>query len=96
MINGALQDALPSSLGACRVGPFYARLLPQLLLGTIDPLHIAPKPCVGNSSLYYVRERVYEVNARWVTGLRTTKLENIYLSVPKENRLALSIEGIVT
>ncbi|EER15521.1 hypothetical protein Pmar_PMAR001943 [Perkinsus marinus ATCC 50983] len=78
LINGALQDALPSSLGAC----------------TIDPLHIAPKPCVGNSSLYYVRERVYEVNARWVTGLRTTKLENIYLSVPKENRLALSIEGI--
>ncbi|KAF4673904.1 hypothetical protein FOL47_009935 [Perkinsus chesapeaki] len=79
LINGALQATLPSSLGAC----------------TSDSMHLAPKPCVGNSSLYYVRERVYEVNARWVSGLKTTKLDNIYLSVPQENRLALSIEGVI-
>jgi hypothetical protein len=54
----------------------------------------APTPCQGkNESLYYNRSNMYEVEARWLTGLKTTRLENIHLSVPREKVFAVEISG---
>ena len=54
----------------------------------------APIPCQGgNQSLFYERTALYEVEARWVAGLKSTSLHNIFLSVPTESVFAVAIDG---
>ena len=53
----------------------------------------APLPCNGNTSLYYSITNLYEINARWLTGIKSIELHEILLSTTLTN-YHLSITGM--
>lgn len=66
--------------------------LPRTVGNCTDPGALNLLPCVGDEPLYYNKDR-YEIEARWLTGVNTAKLDAIVLSAPVKNKLALSISG---
>ena len=84
-INAQIRQHIPAISNALRQG------LPESI-GNCSAG--APSPCQGGSeSLYYQRTPLYEVEARWLQGLRSTSLHQIYLSVPSNNYMAVSVDG---
>jgi len=84
MVNSQIRQHLPAITDALRRG------LPESM-GNCGAG--APQPCQGRESLYYQRTALYELEARWVQGLKSTSLSDIYLSVPSKNYMAVAVDG---
>ena len=66
--------------------------LPRTVGNCSDPGALNLQPCVGDAPLYYDKGR-YEVEARWLTGVNSARLDAIVLSAPVKQKLALTISG---
>jgi len=85
-----INTALRANLGI--INSALQSSLPQTVGNCTDPTAANLQPCVGDSPLYYNKDR-YEVEARWVTGINTAHLDAIVLSSPVKSKLALSVSG---
>lgn len=84
-VNAQIRQHLPAISNALRQG------LPESIGNCTAG---APRPCQGGrESLYYQRTSLYEVDARWIEGLKSTSLHEIYLSVPSKNYMAVAVDG---
>jgi len=55
----------------------------------------APHPCLESGDLYQHRGTLYEVRARWISGLKSTEIRGLVLSSPHTGKLELSLRGVV-
>ena len=85
-----INTALRANLGI--INSALSSSLPRTVGNCTDPGALNLLPCVGETPLYYNKDR-YEVEARWLTGVNTARLDAIVLSSPIKNKLALSIAG---
>lgn len=85
-----INTALRANLGI--INSALESSLPRTVGNCTDPGALNLLPCVGDQPLYYNKDR-YEIEARWLTGVNTAKLDAIVLSAPIKNKLALSISG---
>eukprot|EP00906_Rhabdomonas_costata_P009422 RCo013330 len=75
--------------------PMINRALVGALPESVGACQTAPPPCLERGMLYSYRSRLYEVDARWIGGLRSTELQSVVLSAPRVGRLALSLQAVV-
>jgi len=85
-----INTALRANLGI--INSALKSSLPATVGNCTDPDASNLQPCIGDSPLYYNKDR-YEVEARWITGINTAHLDAIILSSPVKSKLALSVSG---
>ena len=49
--------------------------------------------CIEKPYLYYTKNAAFEVLARWLRGFDKITVVDMYVSVPAENKLALTVKG---
>eukprot|EP00923_Selenidium_pygospionis_P051493 GHVN01089341.1.p1 GENE.GHVN01089341.1~~GHVN01089341.1.p1 ORF type:complete len:1071 (+),score=130.63 GHVN01089341.1:153-3365(+) len=78
--NNGLSGQLPASFGNCSdPQPIATGLLKHVTA------QLAPKPCIGDTPIYYSRTTSYEVLGRWLTGLNTAQLNKLQIGVATTN-----------
>jgi uncharacterized paraquat-inducible protein A len=78
VVTKGLHDALPDAVGMC-----------------VD-YHNDHQgaPCIDKGNLFYDRNVAYEVLARWMSGFREVEIVDMYVSVPVERKLLLTVRGV--
>lgn len=85
-----INTALRANLGI--INSALQSSLPRTVGNCSDPAALNLQPCIGDAPLYYDKGR-YEVEARWLTGVNSARLDAIVLSAPVKQKLALTIAG---
>ncbi|KAL8429143.1 hypothetical protein ACSSS7_006770 [Eimeria intestinalis] len=84
---------LPAVALVLYANPLLPKVLPQSYGDCLseDTPAPAPPPCFGSAPLVVVRTSAYEAKGRWATGLKKTKLQDVFFEAAPHNRILLKI-----
>jgi hypothetical protein len=82
LVASALRSNLPEAVGMCSD---YQKTFPSSSPGPV---------CVDKGYLHYEKNSAYEVLARWLAGFPRVDIADMYVSVPRENKIALTVRGV--
>eukprot|EP00667_Euglena_gracilis_P004677 EG_transcript_4703 len=84
-VNAALGRYLPE------VNSALAATLPE----SVGACATAPAPCLERGDLYHEKGMLYEVRARWISGLRSTKVQSLVVSTPQYGTLEVALNAVI-
>ena len=79
LVTSALAKSLPEAVGMC--DKFQATST------TTD------SSCLEKGRLYYEKNKAYEVLAKWMSGFHSVSILDMFVSVPEQDRLSLTVRG---
>ena len=79
-VTSAIREAGPFGIGMC--------------LDMKEKLHpVSDAKCIEKPYLHYEKHTTYEVLARWMSGFQQVTVNDMYLSIPSDEKFALVVQG---
>ena len=83
LVSKALKSSIPYAIGMCS----------DLELVKIYNNTSSASNCIYKEYLHYEKNTAYEVLARWLSGFDKIRILDMYVSVPENKKLALTVKG---